>query len=62
MKNKACNMTTLEYLHNISLFKTKDLSCVCVNYVSEENWFSLIQRFQYITTDSSGSDSAGGDK
>ena len=53
---------TLEYLHSISLFKTKDLSCVCVNYISEENWFPLIQGFQYTTTDSSDSNSASGDK
>jgi len=49
-------------LHSISLFKTKDLSCVYVNYVSEEDWFPLIQGFQYITTDSGGCNSAGGDK
>jgi hypothetical protein len=36
---------TLEYLHNTSLFKTKDLSCVCVNYVSEENCSHLFRDF-----------------
>jgi hypothetical protein len=41
--------------------KKRDLSCVCINYVSEENWFPLVQGFQY-TTDSSGSNNAGGDK